>query len=153
MCLVCLAVFTVLAGAVTSAVVIQLEHRLASVAAGKRVKRISDTASTAVFRLEVAVPEIPGQPRPATPAAPVQVTVHKAQKRVRIQINHKTEHDYTPIQAEAIQDLIAQACGLKVVSRSTEQTRRMVGQALRELTPVPSASGSTYRSPEAQPGA
>jgi hypothetical protein len=72
---------------------------------------------------------------------------------VRIQINHKTEQDYTPIQAEAIQDLIAQACGLKVVSRSTEQTRRMVGQALREATPVPPTSGSSYRTPEAQPGA
>jgi hypothetical protein len=153
MCLFCIAVFAVLAGAVTGAVVTRLEHRLGSIAADKRVKRISDTASTAVFSLDVVVPEIPGQPRPATPAAPVQVTVHKAQKRVRIQINHKTEQDYTPVQAEAIQDLIAQACGLKVVSRSTEQTRRMIGQALGELTPVPPASESTYSTPEAQPGA
>lgn len=152
MCLICLAVFTALAGAVTGAVVTQLEHRLASVAADKRVKRISDTASTAVFSLDVVVPEIPGQPRPATAAAPVQVTVHKAQKRVRIQINHKTERDYSLVQAEAIQDLIVQACGLKVVSRSNEQTRQMVGQALGDLTPVPPTAGSAYSTPEAQPG-
>ena len=160
MCLFCLAVFTVLAGAVTGAVVNKLEHQLASVASNKQVKRMSDTGSTAVFTLDVPVPTVPGQAAPAGAAAPVRVTVYKGEKRVRIQI---TEHfatgpqgekiEITGAQAEAIEDLIAQACGLTVVERSSAQTRHMVRQALDELIPSPPASGTAYEPPAAQPDA
>ncbi|MGI8698893.1 MAG: hypothetical protein ACR2J0_07100 [Mycobacteriales bacterium] len=147
MCLFCIAAFAVLAGAVTSAVLDSLEERLGGIAENDQVKRISDTGSTAVFTLDVPVPDLPGQPASSVRAAPVAVTVFKAQKRVRIQVR---THEVTAAQAEAIQDRVAAACELAVVSRSSEQTRHTVGEAVSRLTEVPDAPGTAYVGPQAQ---
>lgn len=147
MCLFCIAMFAVLAGAVTSAVLDSLEARLAGVAADEQVKRVSDTESTAVFTLDVSVPAVPGSPASTVQAAPVAVTVFKAQKRVRIQVR---THEVTTAQAEAIQDRVAAACGLTVVSRSSEQTRHTVREAVSRLTEPPATPGTTYAAPQSQ---
>lgn len=146
MCLFCIAVFAVLAGAVTSAVLDSLEQKLQGVAENEQVKRVSDTGSTAVFTLDVPVPDVPGQPAASVRTAPVAVTVFKAQKRVRIQVR---THAVTAAQAEAIQDRVAAATGLTVVSRSSEQTRHTVREAVSRLTEVPDAPGTAYVGPQA----
>lgn len=148
MCLFCIAVFAVLAGAVTSAVLDSLEGRLQGVAQDEQVKRASDTESTAVFTLDVPVPDVPGQPAAGIRAAPVAVTVFKAQKRVRIQVR---THEVTAAQAEAIQDRVAAACALTVVSRSSEQTRHTVGEAVHRLAETPATSGTAYAAGQPQP--
>ena len=148
MCLFCIAVFAVLAGAITTIVLDQLEQRLATVATNGQVTRVTDSGSTAVFALDVPVPRLHGQPPPAITTAPVAVTVFKTQKRVRIQVR---THAVTPAQAEAIQDRLAHACGLIVVSRSSEQTRRAVHEALDELAASPAESGTVLGPPQARP--
>jgi hypothetical protein len=148
MCFFCIAVFAVLVGAVTTVVLDQLEQRLATVAADGRVNRVTDSGSTAVFALDVPVPRLPGQPAPTVATAPVAVTVFKTQKRVRIQVR---THAVTPAQAEAIQDRLAHACGLIVVSRSAEQTRHIVHQAVNELAASSAESGPVLGPPQTRP--
>lgn len=130
MCLLCLAVFTVVAGAVTKAMVDKLEQQLATVAADD-VTRVRDTGSITLFMLDVPVPALPGEPPPTLAAAPVAVTVLKEEKRVQIQV--RTDHedpdnDVTDAQARAIQDVIAEACGLKVISRALPRNRHPSGE-------------------------
>lgn len=129
-CWLCIAVFAAVAGAVTTVVLQQLQQRLSTVATEGEVKRISDTDSTAMFELDVAVPAVPGQPAPAVASAPVVVTVLKPQQRVRIDVRNRNHEVVTPAQVMAIQDLVAQACGLTVISRSSEQTHHLVREAL-----------------------
>lgn len=126
MCFFCIAVFAVLAGAVTTAVLDELESRLSTAAEAGSVGRLTDTGTTTTIACSVPVPHIAGQPRPKIDSAPVLVTVYKAQKRVRIQVQ---THDVTDAEATALQERVATACGLTVVTRSSEQTKHLVHEA------------------------
>ncbi len=109
-CIFCIAVFAVLATAVTTAVLDQLEDRLASEAAGPL--RRSDSGSVARYEFEFPVPPPPGGPwagaGPAT--APVVLTVYKRYGRVRIQV---LTHQLQPAQAQALQQSIAALAGCR----------------------------------------
>jgi len=130
-CIFCLAVFMVLAGAVTTVVLDQLEAQLSSVAA-EPVVRTVDSASVAKFETSV---EIPGSGLRRGRSVPVAVTVYKKHKRVRIQV---LTHDLTREEAEAIEDLIAAALGLEIVDRSDAHDEQKVREAFGE-NPVPVA--------------
>jgi hypothetical protein len=125
-CFFCIAVFAVVIGAITTAVLDELEQRLATAAEAGSVVRLTDTGTTATLACSVPVPDIAGQPGPQVQMAPVLVTVYKAQKRVRIQVQ---THDVTDAEAAAIQERVAAACGLTVVSRSSDQTKNLVHEA------------------------
>ena len=140
MCLFCIAVFAMLAGTITTAVLDEMESRLTQVATTGSVARLTDTGTTATIAAAVPVPGVAGQPKPAVPAAPVLITVYKAQKRVRIQVQ---THDVTEAQAHAIQDLVATACGLKVMTRSSDQTQHQVQEATQHTQTAPLPSGRT----------
>jgi hypothetical protein len=112
-CIFCVAVFAMLAGAVTVAVLDELEERLKSVAADE-ITRTADTASVTRFEFTVTVPAGAALPAGAPRTAPVAVTVYKKQKRVRIQVlTHALPREVD----EAIEDLIAAAAGLDILSR------------------------------------
>jgi hypothetical protein len=126
MCLFCIAVFAILLGAVTTAVLDELESQLSTVALPESVQRLTDTESTATIACTVPVPHVPGQAPPKIADAPVLITVYKAQKRLRIQVQ---THDVTEAESNALQDTIASACGLNILSRSTHATQQLVGDA------------------------
>jgi septal ring factor EnvC (AmiA/AmiB activator) len=130
-CIFCLAVFMLLAGAVTTLVLDQLEAQLSSVASEPVVRSV-DSASVAKFETSV---EIPGSGLRRGRSVPVAVTVYKKHKRVRIQV---MTHDLTRAEAEAIEDLIAAALGLQIVDRSDAHDEQKVREAFGE-NPVPVA--------------
>ena len=140
MCLFCIAVFAVLAGTITTALLDEMESRLTQVSDPDSVSRLTDSASTTTISASVPVPSIPGQAPSRLASAPVLVTVYKAQKRVRIQVQ---THDITVAQAHAVQDVVASACGLRVVTRSSEATQHMVQQASQQAQAEPLPSGTT----------
>jgi hypothetical protein len=105
-CIFCIAVLAIVAGAITAASVDQVEEQLADKATGE-VKRVSDTESVARFELTVEV---------GNKAAPVAVTLYKEHSRVRIQI---LTHELTPEEAERLEDELAEAVGAKIVDRSS----------------------------------
>jgi hypothetical protein len=142
-CLFCIAVFAILAGAVTSAVLDQFEARLATVAADNVVNRMTESGSAVLFALDVSVPAVPGSGPPALPTAPVEVTVFKAQKRIKIQVR---THAVTPPQAAAIQDLIAAHAGLVIVQRSSTHTQEIVQNATAQLQQGGDPSEPTWAS-------
>lgn len=144
-CIYCIAVFAVLAGAVTTAVLDQLEARLAAGADGP-VRRSVDTASVAKLELTLAVPAVPGAPRSGPRTAPVAVTVYKAHRRARIQV---LTHDLTRPQAEALEDRVAALAGLRVVERSAEADEAKVREAV--AAPAPQAGARALGA--ASPGA
>lgn len=119
-CIFCIAVFAMLAGAVTTAVLDQLEERLVQAAGGGPVRRAVDTGS--VTKFEFSVP-VPGQVQ----AAPVAVTVYKQHKRIRIQV---LTHALSRAAAEAVEDRVAAAAGLRIVSRSDAHTGAPVAPPL-----------------------
>lgn len=105
-CIFCIAVLAIVAGALTAASVDDVEEKLADKADGE-VQRVSDTESVARFELTV---EVDGK------KAPVAVTLYKEHSRVRIQI---LTHELTPEQAEKLEDDLAEAVGAKIVDRSS----------------------------------
>lgn len=107
-CIFCIAVLAIVAGALTAASVDEIEEQLAEKAGGE-VQRVSDTESVARFELTVDV---------AGTKAPVAVTVYKEHRRVRIQI---LTHELTPEEAERIEDELAEAIGAKIVDRSSPE--------------------------------
>jgi hypothetical protein len=119
-CIFCIAVFAMLAGAVTTAVLDQLEERLAAVAGGP-VARTVDTGSVVKFEFSVPAPVVPGVSVPADVAAavPVAVTVYKQHARIRIQI---LTHALPRAVAEAVEDRLAAAAGLRIVARADAHT-------------------------------
>ena len=123
-CIFCLAVFAMLAGAVTTLVLDQMEQRLAAVTLGPP-ERVVDTASTARFDARVACPPVAGGGRAGRPI-PVSVTVYKKYKRVRIQV---MTHDLTRAEAEAVEDLVARALDLDIVDRSDAHDEELVREA------------------------
>jgi hypothetical protein len=123
-CIFCLAVFAMLAGAVTTLVLDQMEERLARVTL-RPPERVVDSASVARFDAEVALPPVPGGQQAGRPV-PVSVTVYKKYKRVRIQV---MTHDLTRAEAEAVEDLVARALDLEIVDRSDAHDEELVREA------------------------
>lgn len=127
-CIFCLAVFAMLAGAVTTVVLDQMEARLAAVAATP-VTRAVDSASVAKVETSVVVPGTRDR------RVPVSVTVYKKYKRVRIQV---MTHELSRAEAEAVEDLVARALDLRIVDRSDahdeQKVREAFGVEAEELT-------------------
>lgn len=144
-CIFCIAVFAMLAMAVTSAVVDQLESKLAAEAASP-VHRTTDSDSVSRFEFEFPVP--PGNPGSSRPGkamtAPVALTVYKRYGRVRIQV---LTHDLQQAQAEALQRRIAAVAGLEIVSWSNPQTERLVHEAIETDSTAQAASPDTIQRP------
>lgn len=133
-CIFCIAVFALLAGAITASVLDQLEARLAKVAASP-VQRIADTGSVTRFEFQVIPPGL-RLPRNTEPAVPVAVTVYKQEKRIRIQV---LTHDISRPTAEAVEDYIAAAADLRILQRSDAHTGQQVKsaeQATPEIRPL-----------------
>jgi hypothetical protein len=129
-CIFCLAVFAMLAGAITTAVLDEMESRLSTVASAP-IRRTVDSASAAAFETSVR-------------GVPVAVTVYKKYKRVRIQV---LTHDISRADAEALENLIAQALGLTIVDRSDAHDEAKVREAFgvdpEELTEADAETAET----------
>ncbi len=107
-CIFCIAVLAIVAGALTAASVDDIEVSLADKADGE-VTRVSDTESVARFELTVDV---------SGTKAPVAVTLYKEHSRARIQV---LTHALTPEQVERLEDELAEAIGAKIVDRSSPE--------------------------------
>lgn len=127
-CIFCLAVFAMLAGAITTAVLDELERKLQAVSDGP-VTRTVDSDSVATYETTVIAPSVPGEKQAAGKPVPVRVSVYKKHKRVRIQV---MTHDLTRAEAEAVENLIAEALGLDIVDRSDAHDEEQVRAAFGE---------------------
>jgi hypothetical protein len=123
-CIFCIAVFAMLAGAVTTTVLDQLEARLAA-EARTPVRRTVDSTSAAKFEFDFPAPPLAG--RRHSPAVPVALTVYKQSRRVRIQV---LTHDLQRAEVEALEDRIAGIAGLRIVGRSGPEGERKVREAV-----------------------
>ena len=121
-CIFCIAVLAIVAGALTAASVDEIEEQLAEKADGE-VQRVSDTESVARFELTV---DVNGK------EVPVAVTLYKEHSRARIQI---LTHDLTPEEAERLEDELAETIGAKVVDRSSPE-----GETHEEPAPEPAGA-------------
>jgi hypothetical protein len=127
-CIFCIAVFAMLAGAITTTVLDQLEARLAA-EAKIPVRRIVDSSSAAKFEFGFPAPPLPG--RQQAPTVPVALTVYKQSKRVRIQVlTHSLQRD----QVEALEDRIAAIAGLQITGRSDPDSEGKVREAVEAET-------------------
>jgi hypothetical protein len=137
-CLFCIATIALVSGLVGVGTLEGIKAGLERLARGE-VKVTDDTASTQRLELEVPVPKIrgerekPGQP-PA--AVPVAVTVYKKHARVRVQV---LTHDVDRREAEAIQDAVAAAAGLRIVHRSSAHEQEVVHEATELLGRTPAS--------------
>jgi endonuclease/exonuclease/phosphatase (EEP) superfamily protein YafD len=122
-CIFCLAVFVMLAGSITTVVLDQMEQRLSAVAAEPVVREV-DSDSVAAFRTSVVLRAPNGAP--ASRPIPARVTVYKRHKRVRIQV---LTHDVSRAEAEALENVIANALGLRIVDRSNAHDEQKVREA------------------------
>jgi hypothetical protein len=107
-CIFCIAILAIVAGALTAGSLDQIEEQLADKADGE-VHRVSDTESVARFELTV---DVSGK------KAPVAVTLYKEHSRARIQV---LTHALTPEEVEKLEDELAEAIGAKIVDRSNAQ--------------------------------
>jgi hypothetical protein len=139
-CIFCIAVFAMLATAVTTAVLDQLEDRLASEAAGPL--RRSDSGSVARYEFEFPVPPPPGGPwaRAGPTTAPVVLTVYKRYGRARIQV---LTHQLQRAQAQALQQHVAALAGLQVIEWSNPQTEQKVRDAVDAVDAEAAAQPAT----------
>jgi len=126
-CIFCLAVFLIVAGAVTTTLLDQMESQLEAIASAP-VARSVNSESVTVFETEVEIPHQHGFGRRSVP---VRVTVYKKHKRVRIQV---MTHDLTRAEAEAVEDLIADALKLRIVDRSDAHDEAKVREAFGDAT-------------------
>lgn len=144
-CIFCIAVLAIVAGALTAASVDEIEDKLADKADGE-VQRVSDTESVARFELTVDV---------AGKKAPVTVTLYKEHSRVRIQI---LTHELTPDEAEKLEDELAEAVGATIVDRSSpegeehEEPAHDAADAEAERVPADAAEPERERQPEPPKG-
>lgn len=125
-CIFCIAVFALLAGAITTSVLDQLETRLTAAAASP-VQRTTDTGSVTRFEFKITPPGLK-LPRNTEREVPVAVTVYKQEKRIRIQV---LTHDLPRPIAEAVEDYIATTADLRILQRSDAHT----GQPLSATAP------------------
>jgi hypothetical protein len=141
-CIFCIAVLAIVAGALTAASVDEIEEQLGDKAAAGEVQRVSDTESVARFELTVEV---------GRKSAPVAVTLYKEHSRVRIQI---LTHELTPEEAEQVEDELAEAIGATIVDRSSpegethEEPAQQPGDAEAERVPAETAEPERQRAPE-----
>jgi hypothetical protein len=140
-CIFCIAVLAIVAGALTAASVDEIEEQL-----GEKgdVTRVSDTESVARFELTVDV---------AGKKAPVAVTLYKEHSRARIQI---LTHALTPEEAERLEDELAEAIGAKIVDRSSPEGEEHEepapdATAEREAERVPADAAAPERQREPEP--
>jgi hypothetical protein len=126
-CIFCIAVFAMLTTAVTTALLDQLESRLATEATTP-IRR-SESGSVARYEFGFPVPPLPGGPRgrAGTVTTPVALTVYKRYGRVRIQV---LTHDLQRGQAEALQQRIATLGGLQIVEWSNPRSEQKVREAV-----------------------
>jgi hypothetical protein len=140
-CIFCIAVLAIVAGALTAAGVDDVEEKLADKADGP-VRRVSDTESVARFELTV---DVGGK------KAPVAVTLYKEHSRARIQI---LTHALTPDEAERLEDELAEAIGAKIVDRSSpegeehEEPAHEAADPQAERVPAVPAQPGRERQPE-----
>lgn len=116
-CYFCVAVFIGLSGAVTGAVIDQIEKKLNKKAATK-VKRGAETDS--VTKLEAAF-------KVGAHTVPVAITVFKEHKRVRIQV---LNHEIPRKEAGKLVNMIADLLDLKVTDRSHPESEKKVREAV-----------------------
>ena len=139
-CIFCIAVLAIVAGALTAASVDQIEEQLADKG---EVTRVSDTESVARFELTVDV---------GGTEAPVAVTLYKEHSRARIQI---LTHDLTPEEAERLEDELAEAIGAKIVDRSSPEgelhEEPAHDHADREAERVPAEASEPERQRQPEP--
>ncbi|MFN2556410.1 MAG: hypothetical protein ABR592_05970 [Nitriliruptorales bacterium] len=126
-CIFCIAVFALLAGALTAARIDRFEQNLAAQAMGE-VRRTVESSTTTAWELEVA-PPVGVTPSSGTPSVPVTVTVYKPYARVRIQLR---THSLTPAEVEAVQDQLAAGLELEIVERSDEAQEAPVRAAIEQ---------------------
>jgi hypothetical protein len=107
-CIFCIAVLMIVAGAISAASLDQIEEQLADKATGD-VQRVTDTESVARFELTV---DVSGK------KAPVAVTLYKEHGRVRIQI---LTHELSAEEVERLEDELAEAIGADIVDRSSPE--------------------------------
>jgi hypothetical protein len=141
-CIFCIAILAIVAGALTAASVDEIEEQLADKAEGD-VQRVSDTESVARFELTV---DADGK------KAPVAVTLYKEHSRARIQI---LTHELTPEEAERLEDELAETIGAKVVDRSSPEAeehedagREQQVAAEAERVPADTPEPDRQREPE-----
>ena len=140
-CIFCIAVLAIVAGALSAASVDDIEEQLADKADGE-VRRVSDTESVARFELTV---DVDGK------NAPVAVTLYKEHSRARIQI---LTHELTPEEAERLEDELAEAIGAKVVDRSSPEGtehEHAEPEAQPEAGRVPADASEPERQREPEP--
>lgn len=137
-CVFCIAVFAVVGAAIGARAADGLETKLGSVATGPPTRTV-DSSSVTTIEAEVEVPAVKGE-RSGVDTVPVAVSLHHRHERVRIQIK---SHDLTAAEVEAVQDRIAKACGLDIVSRELK-VDPLVEAALHGQDAVP-ASGQRQR--------
>ena len=109
----------IIGSAIGSGVIDRMQERLETRSQG-RVRRVSDTESTARLEADVSV---------GKRTVPVAVTVYKEHDRVRIQI---LTHDLTREEAEKLEDELALLLDLKVVERSDPESEAKVREAMDE---------------------
>lgn len=147
-CIFCIAVFAMLATAVTTAVLDQLEDRLAREAAGPL--RRTDSGLVARYEFEFPVPPPPSGPwggaGPAT--APVVLTVYKRYGRARIQV---LTHQLQRAQAQALQQRVAALAGLQIVEWSNPQTEQKVRDAIDAIDAEAAAQPATPGAQQPRP--
>jgi hypothetical protein len=140
-CFFCIAVGAAVAAGVGSSVLEGIASALGKLAtAGVTVT--DDTVSTQRLELRVAVPKRSGKrelPGPAPADVPVAVTVYKKHGRVRIQV---LTHDVDRVEAQRVQDVLAEAMGMTIVHRATDTEQHVVHEAVERL-----ASGSSDGGP------
>lgn len=134
-CIFCIAVFMLIAGALTSAQVDEVESKLADKADGGSVRRTVDSDSVAKFELSARVGD---------KAVPVAVTVFKEHGRVRIQV---LTHELKPEEVEALEDELAQALEAEVVDRQDGSTEHAHDHPHAE--PEPGRKGESEKEKEA----
>jgi hypothetical protein len=105
-CIFCIAVLALVAGALTSERLDEVEEKLRDKADDEKVRRTVDTESVARFELTVRV---------GSKSAPVAVTVFKDHKRVRIQV---LTHELTAQEVEELEEELADALDAEIVDRS-----------------------------------
>jgi hypothetical protein len=145
-CIFCIAVFAMLATAVTTALLDQLESRLATEAATP-IRRTTDSSSVARFEFEFPVPPLASDPRAptGTVTAPVAMTVYKRYGRVRIQV---LTHDLQRAQTEALQQRVAALAGLQIIEWSNPRSEQKVREAVEAETGVqPTAPNTPQQRP------
>ena len=144
-CIFCIAVFAMLATAVTTAVLDQLESRLAAEAASPvRCTTNSSSVSRLEFDFPVSSSHSDRSGSDKVAVAPVALTVYKRYGRVRIQV---LTHDLQPTQAKALQKRIAELGGLQIVAWSNPQTERLVHEAVEATAVAEAADPDALRRP------